>query len=85
MRELTVLSRQWCHLCHELVEQLQPLAVELGFNFSVIDVDEHPELEELWGEWVPVVLAGETELCHYHLDEAAIRAYFTRFPLESSA
>ena len=45
----------------------------------------HPELEARWGEWVPVLLHGEHELCHYHLDEAAVRAYLGGFPLESRA
>ncbi len=83
-RELTVLSREWCHLCHELVEALEPIALELGWSVRVVDVDEDPVLEERWNEWVPVVLAGEVELCHHHLDEAAIRAHCTGFPLESA-
>lgn len=83
-RELTVMSRQWCHLCHDLVGQLQPLADELGWTVRILDVDADPMLEARWDELVPVVLAGSTELCRYHLDEAAIRAYCGRFPLESA-
>jgi thioredoxin reductase (NADPH) len=41
-------------------------------------VDAFPELEAKWGEKVPVVLAGGLELCHYFLDEAAVRAHFRR-------
>ncbi len=74
-RALTVLSRQWCHLCHDLLDALSPLAREYDLSVQVIDVDEHPDLEEKWGELVPVVLAGDRALCHYHLDEQAIRAY----------
>jgi thioredoxin reductase (NADPH) len=44
----------------------------------VLDVDAFPELEAEWGEKVPVVLAGDLELCHYFLDEAAVRAHFQR-------
>jgi len=73
--ELTVLSREWCHLCHDLVAQLEPLAAELGWRVRVVDVDADPRLEARWDELVPVVLAGEVELCHYHLDEAAVRAH----------
>lgn len=76
---LTVLSREWCHLCHDLLDALRPLAAELSFEFEVIDVDQHPALEERWGELVPVVLAGEHELCHYHLDADAVRAHFGLF------
>lgn len=84
-QRFTVLSRQWCHLCHVLVDALQPIADEHGWDIEVLDVDEHPALEARWGEWVPVLLHGEHELCHYHLDEAAVRAYLAGFPLESRA
>lgn len=77
-RRLTVLSREWCHLCHDLLDALKPLQDELGFDIEVIDVDAFPELEAQWGENVPVVLAGSLELCHYFLDEAAVRAHFRR-------
>lgn len=84
VRELTVMSREWCHLCHDLLDALQPLAAELGWTIRVLDVDADPLLEARWDELVPVVLAGDTELCHYHLDESAVRAYCGRFPLESA-
>jgi thioredoxin reductase (NADPH) len=79
MRELTVMSREWCHLCHDLVEALHPLAAELGWSVRVLDVDRDPALEARWDELVPVVLHGDHELCHYHLDEAAVRAYCSAF------
>ena len=84
-KRFTVLSREWCHLCHDLVAALQPIATEYGWEVEVIDVDQHPELEARCDELVPVLLHGEHELCHYHLDEAAVRAYCTVFPLESQA
>jgi len=78
-REFTVLSREWCHLCHDLVAALEPVAAELGWSVRVLDVDADPELEARWDELVPVVLADGRELCHYHLDEAAIRAHARDF------
>ena len=30
-KRFTVLSREWCHLCHELVDALQPIAAEYGW------------------------------------------------------
>ena len=73
-----MLSREWCHLCHDLIDALTPLQNELGFEVEVLDVDASPELEAAWSEKVPVVLAGGLELCHYFLDEAAVRAHFRR-------
>lgn len=79
VREFTVMSREWCHLCHELVDALQPLAAEFGWSVRVLDVDQDPALEARWDELVPVLLHGEVELCHYYLDEAAVRAYCAAF------
>jgi thioredoxin reductase (NADPH) len=56
-------------------EALTPLLSEHGATLEVIDVDGHRELEERWGDKVPVLLAGERELCHYHLDRAALAAW----------
>ncbi|WP_298625951.1 glutaredoxin family protein [uncultured Zoogloea sp.] len=78
-RQLIVLSRMWCHLCHDLLAALAPLQDELGFSVRVVDLDtDAPELEEVWGEKVPVLLDGDVELCHYFLDETAVRAHFRR-------
>ena len=67
----------------QFISPERPLADAAGWDIEVIDVDQHPDLEARWGEWVPVLLHGEHELCHYHLDEAAVRAYLGGFPLES--
>lgn len=76
---LTVYSRAWCHLCDELLAALKPMCEELGAEIEVIDVDAHPEHDEAHGQRVPVVVGGETELCHYFLDAAAVRAYLLNF------
>lgn len=77
------MSREWCHLCHELIDQLKPIALEFGWSIEVFDVDLDAELESKWDELVPVLLHGERELCHYHLDAEGVRAYCSGFPLES--
>lgn len=73
--ELTLLSRSYCHLCHDMEMALKPLAVEFGLNVSIVDVDSDPALEAKYDELVPVLLHGETELCHYFLDAAKTREY----------
>jgi glutaredoxin len=75
---LTVLSREYCHLCEELLAGLRQFQDRYAFDIEVIDVDRHPELEEKWGDKVPVLLDGERELCHYHLDVAVVDARLAR-------
>ena len=73
--ELILMSRGYCHLCHDMEIALAPLAEEFGALVKVLDVDADPELEAKFDELVPVLLHGETELCHYFLDEAKTREY----------
>ena len=75
---LTVLSRTYCHLCHDMKSALIPLAVELGVKVEVLDIDAAPELEVLYNELVPVLLHEGTELCHYFLDDAKVRDYLSK-------
>lgn len=73
--QLTLLVRAYCHLCDEMRAAVAPLAAAAGCPLHEIDVDTDPALEARWGERVPVLLAGERELCHYRLDRAALAAY----------
>jgi len=73
--ELTLMSRGYCHLCHDMEIALAPLAEEFGALVKILDVDADPVLEAKFDELVPVLLHGETELCHYFLDEAKAREY----------
>lgn len=76
--ELTLLSRSYCHLCHDMEMALAPLAAEFSAVVTVVDVDADPVLEAKYDEMVPVLLHGETELCHYFLDEAKTREYLAK-------
>lgn len=70
--QLTLLVRAYCHLCDEMRDGLAPLLAMRKVTVVVQDVDTHPSLEACWGDKVPVLLAGEQELCHYRLDAAAV-------------
>jgi Glutaredoxin-like domain (DUF836) len=57
---------------------LESIQGGLSFNFDIVDVDAQPELEARYGEWVPVLLDGEVEICHYVLDQAKLVEYLER-------
>ncbi len=81
--KLTLLSRTYCHLCHDMEKALAPLLAEAGAGghavaLEILDVDSDPVLEARWGDLVPVLLAGEDELCHYFLDVAKVREYLNQ-------
>lgn len=79
--KLVVYSRPWCHLCEDMRAALLPIIGPLGIELEMRDVDEQPDWEALHGERIPVLTAvgseGELELCHYRLDEAAVRSWLS--------
>lgn len=77
-KQLRLMSRGYCHLCHDMEAALQPLLQEFGISMDVLDVDADPALEAEYDELVPVLLLGEEELCHYFLDEARVREALTQ-------
>jgi thiol-disulfide isomerase/thioredoxin len=75
---LTLLSREYCHLCEEMHAALKQLQGRYDFDVVVVDVDRDPAIEEKWGDKVPVLLDGERELCRYHLDLDVVDARLAR-------
>lgn len=71
--QLTLMSRAYCHLCHDMEAALQPLLEEFGVGLQVLDVDADPALEARYDEKVPVLLLDGQELCHYFLDADRVR------------
>ena len=71
---LTLYGRTYCHLCEDMAHALERLQPELGFRFEVHDVDAEAALERRYGERVPVLVDAQgREICHYFLDESALR------------
>jgi hypothetical protein len=75
----TLYSRSYCHLCDDMLAALQAFMARQGqaYTVDVVDVDADPALVSRFDELVPV-LAGDpagTEICHYFLDEAALRRH----------
>jgi len=74
MRELTLYERSYCHLCDEMRAALQPWVEAGRIRLRRIDVDDDPASEQRFGILVPVLMDGDHEICHYHLDPAAVDA-----------
>ena len=75
---LTLYGRTYCHLCEDMRSALAELGAEFDLELDIVDVDRSEALEARYGERVPVLAHGETELCHYFLDRPAVTAYLVR-------
>ncbi|AQL43076.1 thioredoxin family protein [Halorientalis sp. IM1011] len=75
MPEVTVYSRENCHLCEEAKATVEAVASEVDAAVTVeeVDVDEDPELREEYGERVPYVLVDGTPKFKYRVDADDLR------------
>jgi len=74
---LTLYSRVYCHLCHEMADTVESVRAETPFDLEVLDVDADPVLEARFNELVPVLMHGERELARYRVEADKLRAYLT--------
>ena len=77
VQALTVYSRLGCHLCEDMENLLPDYLEEAGLSFDVIYIDDDSKLEAKYGTLVPVLKAGEREICHYFLDVKALQQYIS--------
>jgi glutaredoxin-like protein DUF836 len=75
---LTVYSRNYCHLCDEMIAGLRRLQAGFRFEIEIVDVDQNPELERRYGEQVPVLACGGDEICRHRLDTAVLTDYLAK-------
>jgi hypothetical protein len=71
MPTLRVFSRQGCHLCEIMLEELIPL-VRGRAVVQVVDVDTDAALREEYGIRVPVLTCDGRLLCEHRLDSRAV-------------
>ena len=72
---LVVYIRHGCHLCTDMVHELELLKTELDFDYTLSDVDTDAALVEKYGDRVPVLVGGDTEVCWFFLDRDRLREY----------
>jgi predicted thioredoxin/glutaredoxin len=71
MPSLVVYSRQGCHLCEVLIEELLPLVRDV-LEVEIRDIDSRADWRETYDIRVPVVEFNGECLCQYQLDPDAI-------------
>jgi glutaredoxin len=67
---IELLSRQGCHLCEDVAEDL----TRLGIEFATIDVDQDEGLERRYGDAVPVIMVEGKEVARAPITPASLRS-----------
>ena len=71
--QLTLYTRQGCHLCEDMAQTLDELSVEMRFSVQAIDISDNAMLEQAYGSRVPVLMLADKLICEYFLDPHALQ------------
>jgi glutaredoxin len=78
MTEITIYSRQGCHLCDDAFNTLESMRKELNFEIEVIDIDQDAELIKLYSDQVPVIHIDGEHHDFYKVDPTRFRSSLER-------
>jgi glutaredoxin len=73
MIEVSIYSRSNCHLCEVALETLNEIRKEKDFTITKILIDGNLELEEKYGEQVPVILINNAPHDFFRVDPERFR------------
>jgi hypothetical protein len=71
MKTLHIYSRQGCHLCEQMIEELLPI-VRGRLEIVVHDIDTREDWKSKYGTRIPVLEYDGEPVCQYHLDPDAL-------------
>ena len=66
--ELLMYTRANCGLCERMREQIEAHIARSKIELKLMNIDGHAQLEKRFGERVPVLYFGDSELCFGRLD-----------------
>lgn len=73
MTQVTVMTRQDCHLCEQAEQDVARICGELGVDWTTADVDSDPEWRAEYGDHVPVILIDGREHGYWRVEEDRLR------------
>ncbi len=73
---LKIYVREGCHLCEDMLNNLQRILQNREIHLELIDVDRSPSKLDDYGSRVPVLESAEGDcLSEYFLDEVKLTSY----------
>ena len=71
---VTLYTRVGCHLCDDARAVVARVCAELGEGFAEVDIDADPDLQDRFGDEVPVTFVDGRQHDFWRVDEARLRA-----------
>ena len=72
--EFFLYGKDGCSPCEDFKAAMD----ERGISYHLIGIDGDPELKQRYGARVPVLVAGNIEVCEGIFNEGAVRKYLER-------
>ena len=82
MIEVSVYSRSNCHLCEVALEVISDIRIDVEFTVTKILIDGNSELEERYGEQVPVILINNQPHDFFRVDPERFRLALSKVILD---
>ncbi|MGH9746212.1 MAG: glutaredoxin family protein [Candidatus Acidiferrales bacterium] len=77
-REITLYTREGCHLCEEARIAITPLLGQFGATLREVDIDDDPVLHDRYTNDVPVIFLGAQMVAQHRVDVARLRGRLER-------
>ncbi|MCY4724832.1 glutaredoxin family protein [Nocardioides sp. STR2] len=71
---ITLYTRPGCHLCDDARVVVQAVCADLGESFEEVDITADDELEDRFGEDVPVTFVDGRQHDFWRVDPTRLRA-----------
>ena len=78
MVEVSIYSRSNCHLCDVALEVLEQMQSEFSFTINKKLIDGNLELEEKYGESVPVILINNEPHDFFQVNPERFRSVMSK-------
>lgn len=73
MTQAIIYSRQDCHLCEKLEDELRSVYKDL-LNILMVDIDEDINLKKLYGLEIPVLMINNQRITLHPVDHDQIKS-----------
>lgn len=68
MKKVTIYSRTGCHLCEIAIDKVKSVKNELNFDLQIKLIDNSLDLENEYGEQVPVIMINDKVHDYWRVD-----------------
>jgi len=80
--EITLYVKQDCHLCEDMLKNLNTFLSEFEQDISasiiIRDIDDRENWYQRYREYVPVLVVNGEEVCHYFFDSEELAEVIER-------